>query len=94
MARCISNKPELGDRVYRHCRPLQPGIITEINSPDFGGHFMCVHVQWLNGEKTAETTASLKSFDALVVETRKKLATHEATLMRLKTLENSIRRGC
>lgn len=91
----MCNDPKVGDFVYKHCRPMNPGIIRSVDGKDFGGYFICVHVQWLKAkpgqEITAETTKGLKDFRMLLADHRKKLATHEVTLMRLRTLYNKIR---
>jgi ribosomal protein L7/L12 len=87
----IVNDPKVGDYVYRACKPLRPGIIRTVDGKDFGGYFTCIHVQWLDGQVSAETTAGLKDFNALIADHRKKLATHETSLMRLKSLQNKIR---
>jgi hypothetical protein len=91
----VVNDPKVGDYVYKACRPLNPGIIRTVDGKDFGGHFVCVHVQWLKAkpgrEIAAETTRGLKDFNALIADHRKKLATHETSLMRLKSMQNKIR---
>ncbi len=81
------NNPKVGQYVYKGFRPLNPGIIRTIDGKDFGGHFDCVHVQWLSGLITAETTNGLNDFDALIADHRKKLNTHEANHQRLINLD-------
>jgi hypothetical protein len=86
------NDPKVGDFVYKHYHPLKPGIIVAVLGKDFGGYFVCVRVQWLSElSSRIETTAALRDFNALIEDHRKKLATHETTLMRLKSLQNKIR---
>jgi hypothetical protein len=87
------NDPKVGDFVYRHCYPQKPGIIRAVLGKDFGEYFVCVRVQWLGGEPEGriESTDSLKDFNALIADHRKKLTTHETSLMRLKSLQNKIR---
>jgi hypothetical protein len=89
MATCV-NEPKIGQYVYKHCCPQNPGIIVSVDGKDFGGYFTCVHVRWLTSkpgqEVTAETTAGLKDFEALIADHRKKLNTHEANYRRLNTL--------
>jgi hypothetical protein len=90
MAYCV-NDPKVGQYVYKHCKPQNPGVIVSVDGKDFGGYFMCVHVQWLKAkpgsEVTGETTAGLKDFEALIKDHRKKLNTHEANHQRLTNLE-------
>jgi ribosomal protein L7/L12 len=76
------NDPKIGDFVYRHCHPLKPGIIVAVLGKDFGGHFVCVRVQWL-GELSSriETTADLKEcreFLAVVLDQYWKREAHRS----------------
>lgn len=93
------NDPKVGDYVYKHCHPLNPGVIVSVDGKDFGGYFMCVHVEWLKPTRirsgdglsiTAETTAGLKDFNWLIADHRKKLATHETSLMGLHSIRHKI----
>lgn len=84
-----------GSRVYRHCRPMNPGIVqkmigikrqTNVGEVEFKG----VIVKWLNGTETEEFLTGLKMFDQLIAEHEKKLATHKATAEKLKKLQESL----
>jgi hypothetical protein len=91
----MQTAPKIGDFVYKHFQPQNPGVIVTVDGKDFDAPFTCVHVQWLKAkpgqEVTAETTAALKDFDTLISDHRKKLWGHEANWMRLKTMERKIR---
>ena|ERR1035438_7636602 len=91
------NEPKVGQYVYKHCVPQNPGVIISVDGKDFGGYFTCIHVQWLKAkpgqEITAETTSGLKDFDALIVDHRKKLSTHEANHQRLTNMIVKLRIG-
>ena len=82
----MCNNPKVGDYVYRHCKPQQPGVIRTVDGKDFHRYFIMVHVQWLDGQITPETTSGLKDFNALIADHEKKLATHKKTLAKLQEM--------
>jgi len=89
------NDPKIGDYIYKHCRPLNPGVIVSVDGFDYGMIFKIVHVQWLKAKPGQEiscmSTAGLRDFSALIADHRKKLNTHERALMGLHSIRHKIR---
>ena len=77
--------PAKAGKVIAHLpRPMITNRLTGAQTPS---RFEQVKVKWVRDGSTEElSTASLRSFDQLIKDTCKKLATHEAMLVRLQAL--------
>lgn len=76
----VYREPNVGDFCYKPFRPSVAGKVVEVINEYH------VIVQWIDGSKSEHLCTTLNDFNALIEDHRKKLATHEAMLERLKAL--------
>lgn len=74
----------IGRRVYKIYRPSIAGVVREVTSR--GAFENQIKVAWIDGSTSVESEFDLKDFDALIADHEKKLATHRATLEKIKSL--------
>lgn len=81
-----------GMMVYRFGKPLKVGIVQQMKTLQricMDNSTMPVKgaiVKWMDGTVTDERLTGLQNFQALIEDTARKLATHRATLKKVKAI--------
>ena len=81
-------KYKAGDYVYEPYLPNNPGKVLSVKhtANAIGFKFYEVEVKWLNGGTTKCEDFTLKDFNKLIADHRKKLNTHTSKLLALEKL--------
>jgi hypothetical protein len=87
MAKTVQN-PQVGQFVYRHYKPLNPGVIREIVKPHRTVGVI-VKVQWLKGGESEEWEAHLADYLALIEDHRRKYLNHSEIASKLHKLKEN-----
>ena len=81
--------PKKGNLTYIAYQPQKAGVVIEHIKVE-GKHFGLVKIKMLNGEIVTVSENGLQDFNALIEDHKKKLATHLATLGKLKIIKETI----